>query len=74
MVFRAEMNLLVERSQCVMMHGVMPGRYAEFQRRFLAGARFPIGDAANGPWQRNGVERPRDAVGPRWMDTSVICC
>lgn len=36
-MFWVEMNLLIERYQCVMMHGVMPGGYAEIQRRFLAG-------------------------------------
>lgn len=58
MVFWVEMNLLVERSQWVMMQGVWPGVCAEMQRRFLAGARLPIGDASMGPGRETGSKSP----------------
>lgn len=73
-VIWVEMNLLVERSQCVMMHGVMPGGNARVPATFSCGGAVPNWGCCNGPRQRNGVEKPRDAAGARWMDTSAICC
>lgn len=75
MVFWVEMNLLVERSQWAMMHGDLAGGLClRCSDVFLCGGAVTNWGSLNGPLYRNGVEKPRDAAGARWMDTSVICC